>query len=116
MPNLQRQAHHFNSNRAPAHNLDNMAKKKTAVIGKTNHKGKDVFTVTFPGRSKLKVADRYTRIGTAAIGAARANIEFLKAGGYLHLTYPDGRKRLAYIVNEQLTFGQFVKPKTNKSK
>ena len=66
-----------------------MATKKATII-KTKHKGKDVFTLDL---GKTRVEARYKSTRNAAIGAVRANKDWLKADHFnrwIVVHYPDG--------------------------
>lgn len=96
-------------------------KTRKATIAKTKHKS-NPFTVTIEGRADKKITLRYTTQWRAAIGAVRAERDFLAKHpivNSLRITYPDGSYRHAWIdpFFRKPVLGNFRNaPKTKKKK
>ena len=96
-------------------------KTRKATIAKTNHKS-NPYTVTIEGRADKKITLRYTTPWRAAIGAIRAERDFLEANPIINnvrITYPDGRVRNGWLSpwGMKPTLGNFRNaPKTKKKK
>ena len=84
----------------------------------TKHKT-NPYTVTIEGRTDKRVTLRYTTQWRAAIGAVRAERDFLERypiGNFLRITYPDGRYRNAWVSpwGMKPTLGNMTIPKKKK--
>ncbi len=94
-------------------------KTRKATISKTKHKS-NPYVVTLEGRTDKKVTLRYTTPWRAAIGAVRAERDWLEADHFnrgIRITYHDGRVRNGYIHTGGFIFlGALTTPKPAKKK